>query len=253
MPVRRIVIGIGVSLISICAAGANAFALETQKAREIMDGILMQNGISATETSAENSNGAVTFTYDGVRLDLSGYSTARELALEDVRVTLSDTDIANQVDIDIALPERGKMLADATSDQRELTMRKALGSLRWNYINGTAVNFTGAADFLIGDEPITRKHWLMNGLVIRWLPDEARISWQAAEWTGPNRENAARSNRQASCSIPAKMAKPILTTPMMAFGCQACCNRAPCASKAAAPACPGSKPNQSLKRASMIC
>ena len=28
----------------------------------------------------------------------------------------------------------------------------------------------------------------MNGLVIRWLPDEARISWQAAEWTGPNRE-----------------------------------------------------------------
>ena len=102
MPVRRIVIGIGVSLISICAAGANAFALETQKAREIMDGILMQNGISATETSAENSNGAVTFTYDGVRLDLSGYSTARELALEDVRVTLSDTDIANQVDIDIA-------------------------------------------------------------------------------------------------------------------------------------------------------
>jgi len=188
MPVRRIVIGIGVSLISICAAGANAFALETQKAREIMDGILMQNGISATETSAENSNGTVTFTYDGVRLDLSGYSTARELALEDVRVTLSDTDIANQVDIDIALPERGKMLADASSDQRELTMRKALGSLRWNYINGTAVNFTGGADFLIGDEPITRKHWLMNGLVIRWLPDEARISWQAAEWTGPNRE-----------------------------------------------------------------
>ena len=130
MPVRRIIIGIGVSLISVCAAGTNAFALETQKAREIMDAILMQNGISATETSAESSNGAVNFTYDNVRLDLSGYSTARELALEEVRVTMKETDVANQVDIDIALPERGKMLADATSDQRELTMRAARGSLR---------------------------------------------------------------------------------------------------------------------------
>jgi len=188
MPARRIVIGIGVSLISLCATGANAFALETQKAREIMDAILMQNGISATEMSAENSNGAVIFTYDDVRLDLSGYSSARELVLDDVRVTLNDTDIANQVDIGVTLPERGKMLAEATSDQRELTMRKALGSLRWDHVNGVPVNFTGSADFLIGDEPVTRKHWLMNGLVIRWMPEEARISWQAAEWTGPNRE-----------------------------------------------------------------
>ncbi|WP_404425795.1 hypothetical protein [Thalassospira australica] len=188
MPVRRIVIGIGISLISVCAAGANAFALETQKAREIMDAILMQNGISATETSAESSDGAVNFTYDDVRLDLSGYSSARELALEGVRVTLNDTDAANQVDIDIALPERGKMLADATSDQRDLTMRAARGSLRWDYVTGVPVDFTGAADFLIGDEPVTRKHWLMNGLLLRWMPDEARISWQAAEWTGPNRE-----------------------------------------------------------------
>ncbi|SOB94930.1 hypothetical protein [Thalassospira xiamenensis] len=188
MPARRIVIGIGVSLISICATGANAFALETQKAREIMDAILMQNGISATEMSAENSNGTVIFTYDDVRLDLSGYSSARELVLDDVRVTMNDTDIANQVDIGVTLPERGKMLAEATSDQRELTMRKALGSLRWDHVNGVPVNFTGSADFLIGDEPVTRKHWLMNGLVIRWMPEEARISWQAAEWTGPNRE-----------------------------------------------------------------
>jgi hypothetical protein len=148
----------------------------------------MQNGISATEMSAENSNGAVIFTYDDVRLDLSGYSSARELVLDDVRVTMNDTDIANQVDIGVTLPERGKMLAEATSDQRELTMRKALGSLRWDHVNGVPVNFTGSADFLIGDEPVTRKHWLMNGLVIRWMPEEARISWQAAEWTGPNRE-----------------------------------------------------------------
>ena len=188
MPARRIVIGIGVSLISLCATSATAFALETQKAREIMDAILMQNGISATEMSAENSNGAVIFTYDDVRLDLSGYSSARELVLDDVRVTMNDTDIANQVDIGVTLPERGKMLAEATSDQRELTMRKALGSLRWDHVNGVPVNFTGSADFLIGDEPVTRKHWLMNGLVIRWMPEEARISWQAAEWTGPNRE-----------------------------------------------------------------
>ncbi|MFC4235082.1 hypothetical protein ACFOY8_07585 [Thalassospira xianhensis] len=188
MPARRIVIGIGVSLISLCATSVTAFALETQKAREIMDAILMQNGISATEMSAENSNGAVIFTYDDVRLDLSGYSSARELVLDDVRVTMNDTDIANQVDIGVTLPERGKMLAEATSDQRELTMRKALGSLRWDHVNGVPVNFTGSADFLIGDEPVTRKHWLMNGLVIRWMPEEARISWQAAEWTGPNRE-----------------------------------------------------------------
>lgn len=188
MPARRIVIGIGVSLISLCATSATAFALETQKAREIMDAILMQNGISATEMSAENSNGAVIFTYNDVRLDLSGYSSARELVLDDVRVTMNDTDIANQVDIGVTLPERGKMLAEATSDQRELTMRKALGSLRWDHVNGVPVNFTGSADFLIGDEPVKRKHWLMNGLVIRWMPDEARISWQAAEWTGPNRE-----------------------------------------------------------------
>jgi len=188
MPARRIVIGIGVSLISLCATSATAFALETQKAREIMDAILMQNGISATEMSAENSNGTVIFTYDDVRLDLSGYSSARELVLDDVRVTMNDTDIANQVDIGVTLPERGKMLAEATSDQRELTMRKALGSLRWDHVNGVPVNFTGSADFLIGDEPVTRKHWLMNGLVIRWMPEEARISWQAAEWTGPNRE-----------------------------------------------------------------
>src|SRR5690606_15900665 len=101
-------------------------------------------GISATETSAESSDGAVNFTYDDVRLDLSGYSSARELALEGVRVTLNDTDAANQVDIDIALPERGKMLADATSDQRDLTMRAARGSLRWDYVTGVPVDFTGA-------------------------------------------------------------------------------------------------------------
>lgn len=204
MPARRIVIGIGVSLISLCATSVTAFALETQKAREIMDAILMQNGISATEMSAENSNGAVIFTYDDVRLDLSGYSSARELVLDDVRVTMNDTDIANQVDIGVTLPERGKMLAEATSDQRELTMRKALGSLRWDHVNGVPVNFTGSADFLIGDEPVTRKHWLMNGLVIRWMPEEARISWQAAEWTGPNREKLGSVKSTSFLLYPGK-------------------------------------------------
>ena len=29
---------------------------------------------------------------------------------------------------------------------------------------------------------------MMNGLIIQWLPEMARIAWQAAEWTGPNRE-----------------------------------------------------------------
>ncbi|WP_417814812.1 hypothetical protein [Thalassospira alkalitolerans] len=204
MAARRFFIGISVSMISIGAFGANAFALETQKAREIMDTILMQHGVTATEATAANNNGAVTFGYNDVHLDLSGYSTARELVLDDVQVTLRDTDMRDQVDIDIALPERGKMLADATSDQRDLTLRKAGGSLRWNHVTGTPVNFTGMADFLIGDEPITRKHWLMNGLVIRWMPDEARISWQAAEWTGANREKMGSVKSTSFVLYPGK-------------------------------------------------
>lgn len=179
----------GICAISMIAATTQARAITVDAARNVLDAILMQSGISATETGATAlGDGGVELAYDGVSLDLRGYSTAPELALDGVRVTVRDTDDPDQVDLDVKLPEQARMLAEATSDRRNLTLRNAGGYLRWNTARNSPVTFDGFADFLIGDEPVTRRHWLLNGLVIQWLPELARISWQAAEWTGPNRE-----------------------------------------------------------------
>ncbi|MCC9623897.1 hypothetical protein LPB41_19640 [Thalassospira sp. MA62] len=182
-----ITVGLCAGLVIALARPADAMTVDT--ARTVMDAILMQSGISASEREASTTNDdAVTLVYDDVSLDLRGYSTPRTLALDGVSVTLRDTDQANQVDLDVKLPERGRVEADATSDQRDLTMRNAGGYLRWDTSQNAPVTFDGSADFLIGDEPVTRKHWLLNGLMIQWLPEMARIAWQDAEWTGPNRE-----------------------------------------------------------------
>lgn len=189
MLMRRTFLGLGYCAMVVFGLTTSAQAITPEKARNIIDAILMQSGISAELTRAKaTTDGAVDLTYDNVSLHLSGYSTPRSLTLDGVNVTVRDTDQANQVDLDIKLPERGKMLAEATSDQRDLTMRNAGGYLRWDIHKNAPVTFDGFADFLIGDEPVTRKHWLMNGLVLQWLPKMARVSWQSAEWTGPNRE-----------------------------------------------------------------
>ncbi|MEQ9345824.1 MAG: hypothetical protein RIG26_05220 [Thalassospira sp.] len=189
MRVRHALFSVGICAISMIAFNSRAQAISVQDARTAVDAILMQSGISATELDARMIDGdAVELVYDAISLDLRGYSTARELTMDDVRVIVRDTDTADQLDLDIKLPERAKMHAEATSDQRDITMRNAGGYLRWDTKRNVPVTFDGSASFLTGDEPITRKHWLMNGLVIQWLPELARIAWQAAEWTGANRE-----------------------------------------------------------------
>ena len=189
MHLRKALTGFGVLAISIAGLSARAHAISVEDARTAVDAILMQSGISATEVDAHPVDGdAVELVFDDISLDLSGYSTPRQLIMDDVNVTVRDTDAADQIDLDIKLPEKAKMLAEATSDQRDLTLRNAGGYLRWNTATNVPVNFDGFADFLVGDEPISRKHWLMNGLIIQWLPEMAKIAWQAAEWTGPNRE-----------------------------------------------------------------
>jgi hypothetical protein len=189
MQLRKALTGFGVLAISIAGLTTRADAISVEDARTAVDAILMQSGISATEVDARPIDGdAVGLVYDAVSLDLSGYSNPRQLAMDDVLVTVRDTDSANQVDLDVKLPEQAKMLAEATSDQRDLTLRNAGGYLRWDTARNVPVTFDGFADFLVGDEPVSRKHWLMNGLIIQWLPEMAKIAWQAAEWTGPNRE-----------------------------------------------------------------
>ena len=194
---------IGLWALSLPALTVQAQAITTDKARDVMDAILMQSGISATLSDATlTSDGAAALTYDDISLGLSGYSTPRTLRMNGVHVTFRDTDQADQVDLDIKLPERAKMHAEATSDQRDLTMRNAGGYLRWDTVKNAPVTFDGFADFLIGDEPVTRKHWLMNGLVLQWLPEQARVSWQSAEWTGENREKRGSSKAASLIVYP---------------------------------------------------
>ncbi|RCK43547.1 MULTISPECIES: hypothetical protein [Thalassospira] len=189
MRVRHALLGFGICAISLVALHTRAQAITVEKARNAIDAILMQSGIAATETDARLIDGdAVTLTYDGISLDLRGYSTARELLMDGVNVTVRDTDNPDHIDLDIKLPERARMDAEAASDRRELTLRNAGGYLRWDIARNAPMTFDGFADFLIGEEPITRKHWMMNGLILQWLPELARIAWQGAEWTGPNRE-----------------------------------------------------------------
>jgi len=189
MQLRKALTGFGVLAISIASLATRAQAISIEDARTAVDAILMQSGISATEVDARTIDGnAVELVYDAISLDLSGYSTPRQLVMDDVLVSVRDTDNSDQVDLDVKLPEQAKMLAEATSDQRELTLRNAGGYLRWDTARNVPVTFDGFADFLVGEEPVSRKHWMMNGLIIQWLPEMARIAWQAAEWTGPNRE-----------------------------------------------------------------
>jgi hypothetical protein len=181
--------GIGLCAVSIATLAPRAEAITVDDARTAIDAILMQSGISATETDARVIDGnAVELVYDQISLDMRGYSTDRELVMDDVLIKVRDTDNPDHIDIDVKLPERANMLAKATSDQRDLTMRNAGAYLRWNVANNVPVMFDGFADMVIGDEPVTRKHSMVNGLIIQWLPELARISWQGAEWTGPNRE-----------------------------------------------------------------
>ncbi len=189
MQLRKALTGFGVLAISIASLATRAQAISIEDARTAVDAILMQSGISATEVDARTIDGnAVELVYDAISLDLNGYSTPRQLVMDDVLVSVRDTDNSDQVDLDVKLPEQAKMLAEATSDQRELTLRNAGGYLRWDTARNVPVTFDGFADFLVGEEPVSRKHWMMNGLIIQWLPEMARIAWQAAEWTGPNRE-----------------------------------------------------------------
>ncbi|MDG4718027.1 MULTISPECIES: hypothetical protein [Thalassospira] len=189
MPGLRDIVGIGLCASMMLALAPHARAITLDDARTAVDAILMQSGITATERDARAVDGnAVVLTFDGVSLDLQGYSTARELKMDDVKVTVRDTDHRDQIDLDVKLPERAEMDAEATSDKRALTMRNTGGYLRWNTAKNIPVTFDGFADFLIGEEPITRQYWMMNGLIIQWLPELARIAWQGAEWTGPNRE-----------------------------------------------------------------
>lgn len=189
MQLRKALTGFGVLAISIASLATRAQAISIEDARTAVDAILMQSGISATEVDARMIDGnAVELVYDAISLDLSGYSTPRQLVMDDVLVSVRDTDNSDQVDLDVKLPEQARMLAEATSDQRELTLRNAGGYLSWDTARNVPVTFDGFADFLVGEEPVSRKHWMMNGLIIQWLPEMARIAWQAAEWTGPNRE-----------------------------------------------------------------
>ena len=189
MQLRKALTGFGVLAISIASLATRAQAISIEDARTAVDAILMQSGISATEVDARTIDGnAVELVYDAISLDLNGYSTPRQLVMDDVLVSVRDTDNSDQVDLDVKLPERARMLVEATSDQRELTLRNAGGYLRWDTARNVPVTFDGFADFLVGEEPVSRKHWMMNGLIIQWLPEMARIGWQAAEWTGPNRE-----------------------------------------------------------------
>ncbi|MBS8274868.1 hypothetical protein DYI21_14850 [Thalassospira tepidiphila] len=189
MQLRKALTGFGVLAISIASLATRAQAISIEDARTAVDAILMQSGISATEVDARTIDGnAVELVYDAISLDLNGYSTPRQLVMDDVLVSVHDTDNSDQVDLDVKLPEQARMLAEATSDQRELTLRNAGGYLRWDTARNVPVTFDGFADFLVGEEPVSRKHWMMNGLIIQWLPEMARIGWQAAEWTGPNRE-----------------------------------------------------------------
>jgi len=189
MQLRKALTGFGVLAISIASLATRAQAISIEDARTAVDAILMQSGISATEVDARTIDGnAVELVYDAISLDLNGYSTPRQLVMDDVLVSVRDTDNSDQVDLDVKLPEQARMLAEATSDQRELTLRNAGGYLRWDTARNVPVTFDGFADFLVGEEPVSRKHWMMNGLIIQWLPEMARIGWQAAEWTGPNRE-----------------------------------------------------------------
>lgn len=189
MHMRPALFGLGVCAIAIIAQKSDADAITVEKARDTVEAILMQSGITASESDAQVIDGhAVTLTFDDVSLDLRGYATDRTLMMDGVTMIVRDTDDPDQVDLDVKLPERARMAAEATSDQRDLTMRNAGGYLRWDTAQNVPVTFDGFANFLIGEEPVTRKHWMMNGLIIQWLPELARIAWQGAEWTGPNRE-----------------------------------------------------------------
>lgn len=189
MGLRLPFIHAGFCALSMFVASQPAHAISVDDARTAVDAILMQSGISATEVDARPIDGnAVELVYDAISLDLSGYANPRELVMDDVLVTVRDTDNADQIDLDVKLPERARMEAEKTSDQRELTLRNAGGYLRWNTARNVPVTFDGFADFLVGEEPVTRKFWMMNGLIVQWLPELARIAWQGAEWTGPNRE-----------------------------------------------------------------
>lgn len=189
MGLHHALIGAGLCAVSLITTAAPARAITVEDARTAMDAILMQSGISATEVDARPIDGdAVELVYDAISLDLSGYSNPRKLVMDDVLVTVRDTDTTDQIDLDVKLPEHARMEAEQTSDQRDLTLRNAGGYLRWNTARNVPLTFDGFADFLVGEEPVTRKHWMMNGLIIQWLPELARIAWQGAEWTGANRE-----------------------------------------------------------------
>ncbi|MEQ5775028.1 hypothetical protein J4E05_05840 [Thalassospira sp. NFXS8] len=166
-----------------------ASAMDVAKARQILQKIMAQHDVTATETSATSDNGIARFRYDNVHVPLGGYEGDRDLVINNVAINVNDDkNIPRYVNIDFNLPEQARISAQETINQRNLTMHNARGTVTWNTQTQSPEGFTGLANFLGADEPVSRQHWLLSDLKISWLPRKVDLAWRDAEWTGPNRE-----------------------------------------------------------------
>ncbi|OSQ39941.1 hypothetical protein TMES_07745 [Thalassospira mesophila] len=166
-----------------------ASAMDVNNARQILQKVMAQHDVTATETSATSHDGIASFHYDNVHVPLGGYEGDRDLVMSNVEINVNDDkNTPRYVSIDFNLPEQASISAQETINQRNLTMHNARGTVTWNTQTQSPEGFTGFANFLGADEPVSRQHWLLSDLKISWLTRKVDLAWKDAEWTGPNRE-----------------------------------------------------------------
>ncbi|PKR56065.1 hypothetical protein [Thalassospira marina] len=177
---------LGAGLVALPGA---ASAMDVAQARAIVQKIMAQHDITATEKTATSHDGTASFRFDDVHLPLGGYEGNRDLVMSNVQIDVKEDGKNPQLaTIGFALPEQGRIEADETINQRNLTLHDARGTINWNTKTSSPEGFTGLADFLGADEPVSRQHWLLSDLQISWLKQKVDLAWRDAEWTGPNRE-----------------------------------------------------------------
>ncbi len=178
-----------------------AMAMDVAQARAIVQKVMARHDITATEKTATRQNGVAHFQFDDVHVPLGTYDGNRDLVMSNVQIDVKDNPHTPQLALlDITLPKQGRIDAKETIDQRNLTLKGAHGTLRWNTKTARTDGFTGLAAFVGADEPVSRQHWFLNGLSVTWLQQKIDIAWHNAEWTGPNREKQG-AMKDASLSL----------------------------------------------------
>tara|TARA_R110000751_G_scaffold22366_1_gene63066 strand:+ start:6013 stop:7203 length:1191 start_codon:yes stop_codon:yes gene_type:complete len=166
-----------------------ASAMDVTKARQILQKMMARYDVTATEVTAAAHDGSARFEYDNVHVPLGGYEGDRDLVMSTVQIDVKDDKRGPRyISIDVNLPKQAQITARETINQRNLTLHNARGTVTWDTKTNAPEGFTGLANFLGADEPVSRQQSMLSDLKISWLQRKVDLAWRDAEWTGPNRE-----------------------------------------------------------------